>query len=643
MLSLQRLFEPLVIKSMRLRNRVVMAPMVTNYASLEGEVTQRLIDYFVARARGGVGLIVVEASYVSPDGKGFPTEVGIDRDELIPGLRRLVDAVHAEGAKIAIQLYHGGRQTHAAVTGQPIVAPSPIPDPVTQELPHELTLAEIAVVQAAFAAAAGRAKAAGFDAVEIHGAHGYLIAAFLSPFSNRRMDRYGGGLTGRARFAVEIVRQVRAAVGEEFPILFRMSGEEPVEGALTLDQTRIIAQLLEEAGVDALHISVGNYPSLVQLIPGQDVERGSEVRLAAAIKQVVSVPVITVGRLDEPLLAAQVLADGSADLIALGRGLLADPAWPNKVQAGQIEAITPCIACNQGCIGQLLAGQPISCLMNPVTGREAELGIVPAATRKEVVVVGGGPAGLEAARVLAQRGHHVRLIEAGERLGGELAAAAMVPRKEEVADALRWLIHDVEERGVEVQLGTRATPEQIAALQPDAVVVATGGHPIRPRVRGVDDERVMFAHDVLLGTTPVGSRVLVVGAGAVGLEVAEYLAVQARQVTVVEMTDEVGRGMEAGHLYFVTETLHQHRATLLTNLTLEAIEPNGFVRMRGRESPVTLGPFDTIVLAVGYEPNGELYEALAGRVPEVYRVGDAAKPRSALEAIREGAEVAVLV
>jgi NADPH-dependent 2,4-dienoyl-CoA reductase/sulfur reductase-like enzyme len=343
------------------------------------------------------------------------------------------------------------------------------------------------------------------------------------------------------------------------------------------------------------------------------------------------------------LLAEQVLRDGSADLVAIGRGLLADPDWPTKVQNGQLDAITPCLACNQGCIGQLLAGKPIGCLMNPSTGREAELRAKPVVAPKDVVVVGGGPAGLEAARVLAQRGHHVRLLEASQHLGGEFAAASMVPRKEEVAAGLGWLARGIHAQHVDVELGRCVSAEQVAALHPDVVIVATGGQPIRPDLPGANDQRVVIAHDVLLGKQAVGQRVLVVGAGAVGMEVAEYLAVQSRQVTVIEKGDHLGWGMESAHQYWVTETLRQHNASLLTDLKLESVQADGRVVASAGAHRTTLGPFDTIVLAMGYRADSRLATSLEGRVAEVYTIGDAVEPRSALEAMREAAEIGVRI
>jgi len=638
--NLSHLFQPIRIRSLELKNRVVMAPMVTNYATADGAVTQRLIDYLVARAWGGVGLIEVEASYVRPDGRGFVNELGIHKDELIPGLRQLTDLVHQGKAKIALQIFHAGRQTSSQITGVQPIAPSPLADPSTGETPHELTIDEIHEVQDSFVQAARRAKEAGFDAIDVHGAHGYLIAQFLSPFSNRRTDEYGGNLEGRARFAVEIVQKIRQTVGDDYPIFFRISGDEYVPGGLDLPQTKAIARMLERAGVDCISVSAGNYASPGMLIiPTMELERAIFVPLARGIKESVQVPVIAVGRLHDPQIADQVIAEGNADLVAQGRSLLADPGWVEKTQRGEIDEIRPCISCNEACANYLLAQQAASCLMNPGCGREREFAITPAPRPKNVVVVGGGPGGLEASRVLAERGHHVTLFEERNYLGGEFRVAAQAPRKEEITDALRWMTRQVYKVGVDVRLGTHATAEMVLNLKPDAVVVAAGARPKVPAFPGLRREKALVARDVLMGQAVPGQRVAVAGGGAVGIETAELLSLANKDITVLEMTDTVAADMPPDRRYWVLDQIAEQDVDIVTNAKINRVSDGQVtISYDGREE--TVGPFDNVILAIGYEPDRTLSEQLQGKVPELYTIGDAVEVRTAVEAIREGAEVA---
>ena len=638
--ALEYLFKPIVINKTTMKNRLVMPPMVTNLASADGSVTPSLRRHYVTRAKGGVGLIIVEATFIRPDGRGFVNGLGIHSDAMIPGLARLTEEVHVAGAKIAVQLIHAGRQTNAALAGTQPVGASPMACAQMRETPHELSREEIAAVEDDFAAAAVRAQRAGFDGVELHGAHGYLIACFLSPFSNHRTDEYGGGLRSRARMAVETIQKVREAVGQDYPILFRISADECLDGGLTLTQTKAIAPMLVEAGVDAIHVSISSYatPGDPHIAP-MEADMAPLVPVAEAIKKVVSVPVIAVNRIHDPFVAEQALSEGRADMIAMGRALLADPELPAKAGRGAFDEILPCIACNQGCIEMLQADKSVTCLVNPACGREEEFSIEPAAVSKKVLVIGGGPGGLEAARLAALRGHDVTLIEKSDRLGGKFLAAGMCPTKQAILPAIAWAIRRLSEVGVKVELGVEATPDLVAARGPNVVIVATGARPVGPPVAGVKAGAAVFAEDVLMGRAETGQRVLVVGGGGTGLDVAVYLALQRRDVTVVEMLDSVGADLGSSNRYWLLRTLERQGVRLLTSTRLVAIDGNQVeIETQGARTNLTVDC--PVVLSCGYEATGKEWDVLRNRVPEVYSIGDAVAPRKALEAIYEGAALA---
>ncbi len=640
MASFQLLTSPAQIGNMQLANRMVMAPMVTNYAYADGSVTDRLRAYHAERARGGVGLIIVEASYVHPSGKGFRNEVGIYSDRLIPGLRSLVDAVHTHGAKVAIQLYHGGRQTKSSVTGQPIVAPSPIPDPTEPETPKELTRDEIGELVRAFGEAARRAKAAGFDAVEVHGAHGYLINEFLSPFSNKRTDEYGGPLEHRMRFPLEVVRAVRRAVGPDYPVIYRMSADEKVPGGLRLDETKAVARRLEEEGVDALHVSAGVYASAAWIIQPMALPRACLADLAQGIKSVVKIPVIAVGRFNDPEVAETALAEGKADLIAFGRELLTDPDMPRKAMEGRLDEVRRCIACCQGCIDELFLDHPITCTVNARAGFEREFTLAEAPRARKVLVVGGGPAGMEAARVAALRGHQVTLWERSGSLGGQLGLASTPPGKGEIATFKDFLTGEMRRLKVKVILNKEATLEAVRAEKPDVLVIATGAAPATMNVPGVRAENVVTAWDVLAQKARVGNEVAVLGGGLVGCETAEYLAARGHKVTIIEMLPRIASDVGPLVGALLLDRLERHGVRTVTGARVSSVgEHEVIVEKDDEGGKETLSGVDTIVLAVGSRPNAALAEQLEGSGIDYYVIGDASKPRRITQAVFEAMRV----
>lgn len=642
-MKIEKLFTPIKIGTMEVKNRIVMPPMGTLYPTSSGRVNSRLKDYYQTRAAGGVGLIVVEFCSVSREGKPFPAMLGIYENKFIPGLKELVEVIHEHGAKASIQLAHAGRQTSSAVIGTQPVAPSPIPDPTRNEVPRELTIPEIKSLVKTFVDAAGRAKEAGFDAVELHATHGYLIAQFISPYANKREDEYGGNVEGRTRFPVEIIRGIKQELGQDFPVIIRMSGDEYVKGGITPEDSKIIASIFEKAGVDAIHISAGTggcIPPLIGVAP-MYVEPGYLVPLAQEIKRTVKIPVIVPGRINDPVFADRIIKEGKADLVSMGRALLADPELPNKAAQGKFKEIRKCIACNQGCIDRLFSSKDILCLANPELGKEKKYKIVPAAANpKKVMIIGGGPGGLEAARVAALRGHKVYLYEKNKEWGGRFLLASLPPKKQGIKGLIDYFTYQIEKLKINVFPGTEVTSELVGKINPEVVIVATGATPIVPSLPGIrDNGRVVRAIDVLGGDREVGDKVLVIGGGMVGAEIADFLGERGKKVTIVEMTNKFASDMGPTTKYFLRENLKRHGVEILLSTTVkEVIERTVILERNGGR--ITLDDLDNIIIAVGSLSNRGIYNELKDKIPQLYLVGDAKEPRKALDAIFEGSKVA---
>jgi len=635
--TLEALFSPGTIGTMTVRNRLVMPPMGTNYATWTGEVTDRLVRYYAERARGGVGLITVEFTYVHPSGRPSFYALGIHEDGMIPGLRRLTDAIHAEGAKVSIQIAHGGRRCRSAITGIQPMAPSAVPC-LGGEVPRALSTAEIGNVVSWFADGARRAREAGFDAVTIHLANGYLLQSFISPYANHRTDEYGGSLANRMRLPLEVVDAVRREVGKDFPLLVRLCVDEFVDGGFTLEEARKAARMLEEAGVDGIDAAVGIPETLFMIGPPMAIPQGFEASHARAIKEVVGIPVFTVGRINDPLVAERILEEGSADFVCMGRPLLADPELPRKAREGRLGEICPCIACNEGCNQRLYSQLDISCVTNPRVGREAMYPEGPAAELKKVLVVGGGPAGMMAAVTAAARGHRVVLCERGERLGGQLLMGRVPPHKEEIERLRGYLEGQVGRSGVEVRLGAEVSEGLVRELGPDVVVVATGARPVQLRIPTVGN-RIISAWDVLAGRELVGGKVVVIGGGEVGCELAELLASQGKEVVILELVPELAANMEPRGRALLLQRLRELGVKVLLKSAVKGVSGSAVEyeqgELRGRIEGV-----ESVVSAVGSAAENGLVEALKGSGVAVYTIGDSVKPRRILEAMREGFELA---
>lgn len=643
-LKLQKLFEPTQIGRMKLKNRLVCPPMVRNYATEDGFVTQRSIDHYERLARGGVGLIIVEATCIeSPRGKAFDYQLVLDDDRFIPGFRQLAQAIQQHGARVAVQLHHAGQMTHLYTTHMPGVSPSGACwqgcDPS-----RELTIAEIRDIVGKFARAAERAKRAGLDAVEIHGAHFYLLSQFLSLAINKRQDGYGGSLENRARFLLEVLKAVKETVGKDSPVWCRINGQEyGMENGLTIEEAQSVAVMLEKAGADAVHVSAvgaGNYAGYTTAIMYDP--PANLAHLAEAVKRVVNIPVIAVGKLNLEL-AEGILREGKADLVAMGRALLVDPDLPLKAAEGRFEDIRPCLWCRTcGDVFLYIKRSGIGCQVNAALGHEREYELKPAEVKKRVLVIGGGPAGMEAARVAALRGHEVMLYEKEPGLGGQMVLAAIPPHKTPIQDFTGYLETQISKLGVKVRTGVEVTPGLVKTLKPDVAILATGVTPLVPPIPGIDSAKVVTAENVLRGKAQVGDKVTIIGGGMVGCEIADYLSEQGKKVTIIEMLPQMAMGMGVSMRTRLLSRLTAKGVVMLTGARCREITERGLIFLNDAGQTQTIEA-DTVVLAAGSRPNRELCQAVASLVPETYLIGDCVEPHRVMEAVADGFHVARMI
>jgi len=614
-----KLLEPIKVGPAYLRNRIVMAAMYTRFATVDGAITQEMIDYFAERAKGSLAAIIVEYSYITEGGRGRLHQLGIHNDSVISGLKQLADTIKANGTRAILQIAHAGRQKSPDLTWIPLVAPSRISH--YHRVPRVLTIPEIEDIVGSFAEAARRAKQANFDGVEIHGAHGYLLSQFLSPYLNRRTDKYGGALENRASVALEIVRKMRERVGDEFILGYRMNGNDYIPRGLTPDQAARFARMLQDTGIDYIHVSAGMEPRVDFFIQPTYIERGSLIHLAERVKEAVEIPVITVGSLNVEL-AEKALREGKADLVAFGRALLADPQLVDKLASGRIEDIRPCIRGNGDCLNM---EDSIKCEVNPACGREARFKIVPAETKKSILVVGGGIAGIEAARVAALRGHKVTLIEKTDRLGGHLVEASVPSFKNDIKQLLSWSINQIYKGDIEIKLNTEATPELVAKLKPDVLVVAVGSDYAIPDIKGIGRQCVVKVDDVLLGKRTVGERTVVLGGGRVGCEVALYIAEHLEKtVAIVEVLDDILTDCNFTVKLALMERLEEAGVDIHVRWCPEEITDGQIICRDQLEQRHKLAS-DTVVLATGLVERSSLVEKLKGLASELYFVGDCVK------------------
>lgn len=681
---MSKLFDPIKIGSIEIKNRLAMSAMDLGFTS-DGSVNERFIDFYIERARGGVGLIVIGGCYPEMNGKVWKSIIGLDKDSFIPGLKKFADTMHKNDVKVAAQILHGGRSASSFFTKMRPVSASSLAHVNIKQAPHALTIPEIKKVIKGFADATVRLKKAGFDAVEIHGGMGYLINQFLTRATNERKDRYGGSLEKRITFAREIVIAIKEKVGKRFPIIFRLSGDDFVDNGLKIDESIEIAKELEKAGVDAFNISPGWHESRTPIML-MSIPRMSYIFLSEKMKNQVNVPVIGSVRVNDLALAEEILDNGQSDLISIGRPLIADPELPKKYKKKQFNDIRRCIACNQGCFDSLLNFKSVSCIYNVRAGRERELKIRKAKKKKRVMVIGGGPGGLEAARVAALRGHDVYLYEKNSVLGGQLRYAYIPPGREEIENVITFLETQIKKLNVKIHLQEKADITAIKKLKPDAVIAALGGSPVTPHIPGIKEKNVVVAEEIFDNKVTVGKEVVIIGGGTIGCEVAlhiakmgamnpevacyllrngvingeeaaEYTSRGRRHITILEMKNKIGGSFGISTRWVIIKQVKDAGIECVTGLNVREI----MTKKKGKrssktdthdakicvtfekEAKISSIFADTVVIAAGYKPNQDLVRKLDGKIEEFYKIGDCVKVRTALEAIHEGFEAGLKV
>jgi len=668
-----KLLQPFKLGSVELKNRIIM-PAIHNGFCENGYITEKAINYYRERALGGVGLIITGTCTIDPypgywsmkakarigeqdKRRGNFNEIELGDDKFIPGHSLLVKAVHEAGAKIGVQIIHFGRNEWSEWLP---IAPSAIPSFLTGITPREMNLDDIQEVKGFFASASRRAKEAGYDLVEVSG--GYLITQFFSPLGNMRKDEYGGSFENRMRFGLEVIEAVRREVGADFPIMMRFPGSEFMPGGNTSIDAQRFACRLEESGVNAFDVTGGahetNMPQITMNVPP-----GAFTYLAQGIKQATNVPVVACNRINDPLLAEEILLNDSADLIGMARPLVADPELPNKVAQGRYSEIRKCVGCNQGCLDNIFAGKKITCTVNARVGREKETEIKPAEKCRKVLVIGAGVSGMEAARVAAARGHNVTLWEMTDELGGQILKAGAAPGRSDLLNIVNYYRATLSASQVNIAFNKEASSDAIRALAPDFVIFSTGAKPIIPPISGINSRHVLEAGKVLREQVELGHRVVIIGAGAVGCEVGmrialmgtidsrtirflllheaetveriKYLATHGtKEVVIIEMDKSAGRGLGNSTRWFMLNEMKQLGIKIMTSTIAKSVVPDGILvtQSDGQEKLI---PCDNVVIAVGSRPDNALYNEIKDEFPSAL-LGDAGRVRTALDAIREG-------
>ncbi|NVM56037.1 MAG: FAD-dependent oxidoreductase [Candidatus Helarchaeota archaeon] len=663
-ISVRKVFTPIKVNKMEVKNRILMPAMHLNYTGSRGEITDKLTAFYEERAKGGCGLIIVGGAHFTKTSGYSPNMLNLMDEDIqkhnIPKMKSFADTIRKAGAKSAIQLLHPGRYALFGDT----YAPSPVRSGIKStgaKMPKELTITQIQEIIEDYAQAALLLKNAGVDAVEICGNTGYLPAQFISQFTNRRTDKYGGKeVTDRMTFNVELLERMREVVGSDYPIIYRMPTDDLLPESTTFKDYAIVAPYLEKAGANMLHCAGGFHESRVpQLTMG--VPHAFTAVLAGHIKKAVNIPVALAHRIHDAETMEKILIAGLVDMVGLARPLICDPELPNKLQAGEFDEIRWCVACNN-CFDSVFQAQPVACFQNIRAGKELKYNITPTETPKKVIIVGGGVGGMEAARILKLRGHNVILYEKNSYLGGDLYIAGRPPGRTELMRALDYLINQMIKLEIDIRINTEATVDMIVKEKPDAVIVATGTVPIIPTIPGIDGKNVVMARDVLLDAINVGERVVIIGGGATGTETALYIArlntlpaengmylVQhgilsfeeafekwrfGKEITVLDMLPKMGTNIGSTTRWTILKDLAWRGVKMIPNATVEKITKNEVIYKIGDETKSI--PCDTVVIAAGVKANNNLHEELKGKIKELRIIGDAKRPRKAIEALEEG-------
>ncbi len=634
---MKHLFTPFQIKNLTLKNRIVLPPLASFLIEKGGGITDRAVEHYRRRAAGGPAMVIMEACAVSPEGVVSENQARIDSDRLLKGLSRIAEAIRAEGAVPAIQIHHAGRQTSAKVIKRLPMAPSPLPCPAIRGDVAPLTVEQIQELVNKFADAAVRSREAGFELLEIHGAHGYLINQFLSRYSNIREDGYGGDIAGRTRFALDIIAEIRNRLGSSFPISFKISAQEFVPDGLTVEESIDILKLLVAAGIDAVQVSAGNDSTPEWICQPMFMQKACLVDSAAAIKKALKIPVMAVGRINDPWTADNIIAKGMADLVCIGRGLMADPEMPIKAQEGRFDEIRTCIACNT-CMQSIYRKGRLECLVNPALGREQEMQIVPTTQPKKVMVVGGGPGGLNAAWVAAKRGHEVHLYEKQSYLGGQLVPGSKTAYKREMQSLINFQKRQVELNGVICHMGQEVTAETVQKENPDVVILATGSRPVLPPVEGIDETSVVTFDVVLSGNVQEKKSTVIIGGGSTGCEVAYHLSEMGSPVTIVELMPKIGGDIEAVTKKLLLRKLKENNVRILTEHRLLRVGKNSLV-VAGPDGIETVIEAQRVVIAIGIRQDDTIHQQIKSLGYETHVIGDCLEPRTAKTAIYEGAKL----